>query len=93
MAADLDNEDLLKTLDLLEWWKGCRMCSDAFSRKELEDELAERKAVTVRDGSLDAVDLSRCALSYAFRRHVVIDKEAPEGKTIVPGGLMIVVRS
>jgi hypothetical protein len=63
VAADLDNEEELEELDVSERWKGCRMCSDAFSRNELEDEHAERKAATVRDGSLDTVDLIRCAFS------------------------------
>lgn len=63
MAADLENEDELKELDVSDRWNGSRMSSDAFSRNELEDEPAERKAVIARDGSLDAVDLSRCAFS------------------------------
>jgi hypothetical protein len=63
VAADIDKEDELKELDVLKSWKGCRMCSDAFSRNELEDEPAERKAVTTRDGSFDTVDLSRRAFS------------------------------
>jgi hypothetical protein len=63
VAADLDSEDELRELDALERWKGCRICSDAFPRNELEDEPAERKAVTARDGSLDTVDLSRFAFS------------------------------
>jgi hypothetical protein len=34
VAADLENEDELKELDVSDRWNGSRMSSDAFSRNE-----------------------------------------------------------